>query len=87
MSQTITVNILYFAQLREAVNAAEESLQLPAHIGTVAQLKEQLAQRNAQWQKAFSQTVLCAVNQTVALDEQVIQNGDEIAFFPPVTGG
>lgn len=86
MSQTIRVHLLYFAQLRETVNCAEEALLLPSTI-TVGELKTQLAQRNSQWQTAFSQTVLCAVNQSIATNEQRLQHSDEIAFFPPVTGG
>jgi sulfur-carrier protein len=42
---------------------------------------------NDQWQKAFDGNILCAVNQEIAQDNHPIQDNDEVAFFPPVTGG
>jgi sulfur-carrier protein len=74
--------ILFFAHLRDAVG--EEFLTLDASGKTVAELKAELA-RNYNLPKL--DTVMTAVNEEFAPDDEVIQNGDEIAFIPPVSGG
>jgi sulfur-carrier protein len=74
--------ILFFAHLRDAVG--EEFLTLDASGKTVAELKAELA-RNYNLPKL--DTVMTAVNEEFAQDDEVIQNGDEIAFIPPVSGG
>mgnify|MGYP003148492321 CR=1 FL=1 len=79
------ITLLFFAKLREELGTA--SLQFE-FTGSVAELKAQLAQRGPQWAAALSQDNLrCAVNQAVASEQQMIAAGDEVAFFPPVTGG
>lgn len=81
------IRILYFARLREALGTMEERLDWPG--GSVAELMAQLARRDAAWQREFGpgHNTRAAVNQTlVALDARV-RDGDEVAFFPPVTGG
>ncbi len=81
--------LLYFASLREALDKDSEQLSLPADITTVAQLKDFLATRGAQWQAAFTEdaVLLVSVNQQMAQADSAISDADEIAFFPPVTGG
>jgi sulfur-carrier protein len=74
--------ILFFAHLRDAVG--EEFLTVDASGKTVAELKAELA-RNYNLPKL--DTVMTAVNEEFAQDDEVIQNGDEIAFIPPVSGG
>ncbi len=83
------VTILYFAWLRERIGTGEERVSLPADIGTVGALIEHLAGRDRGHAAAFEnrQTVRCAVNQDFAGPDAVVAPGDEIAFFPPVTGG
>jgi molybdopterin synthase sulfur carrier subunit len=87
------ITLRYFAQLRETLNCSEENLQWQDSMNTVAALKVQLSQRKSahshgdQWQRAFNGDILCAVNQAIAQDEHPIQDNDEVAFFPPVTGG
>ena len=83
------LTILYFAWLRERVGRAEEEMALPAGVRTVAQLIDHLAGRDAAHAAAFDsrRTVRCAVNQEFAPATAELHPGDEVAFFPPVTGG
>lgn len=81
------VNILYFASFREVLGQANE--QLPAQFSTVDCLIKSLATRGDNWQQALldNANLQIAVNHDVASRETAIKAGDEIAFFPPVTGG
>jgi molybdopterin converting factor subunit 1 len=83
------LTILYFAWLRERTGAAEETLPLPDGVETVADLIGFLAARSPGHASAFQnrRTVRCAVNQEFADPMAVLRPGDEVAFFPPVTGG
>ena len=84
----MSIKVLYFAGLREAVGQAEEQLDLPAGIATVAALREHLAARGEPWDVlGRMKNLRAAVNQAMAGPAQVVTDGDEIAFFPPVTGG
>ena len=84
-----SVKLLYFAWLRERVGVSEEDLVLPANIATVADLLTWLPQRSPGHAAAFATTatVRCAVNQDFAGPATPVGPGDEVAFFPPVTGG
>ena len=81
--------ILYFAWLRERVGVAEEIVSPPDNVVTVADLAAYLGGLDARHASAFKdlKTVRCAVNQEFADPAAVPSPGDEIAFFPPVTGG
>ncbi len=83
------LKLLYFARLREALGVANEELVLPANISDVAGLMANLAARGGVWQSQFdgSTQIRAAVNQELAANSAAIQADDEIAFFPPVTGG
>ena len=83
------LTILYFAWLRERVGASEEQVPLPAGVTTVGDLIAWLSDRGAGHASAFAnrRTVRCAVNQEFAEPATRISPGDEVAFFPPVTGG
>ena len=83
------VKLLYFARLREDVGCAQEDLALPAGVDTVARLRLHLMERGGAWKEAFGRegALRVAVNQDVARPTSAVQDGDEIAFFPPVTGG
>jgi molybdopterin synthase sulfur carrier subunit len=83
------IRVCYFASLREQLGVAEESLDLPAGIGDLTALRAWLRARGGVWAEALadSRPVLCAVNQVMARPDQAIADGDEVAFFPPVTGG
>lgn len=81
------VNVLYFASFREMLGKANE--QINAEYNTVGALIESLATRGETWQKALleNQNLQIAVNHDVAQRDTLIKAGDEVAFFPPVTGG
>ncbi len=83
------LTVLYFAWLRERVGVAEETLSPPVTVTTVAELAAWLAGLDDRHAAAFKdrQTVRCAVNQEFADPSTVLRPGDEVAFFPPVTGG
>ena len=87
MSQVVTV--LYFAWLRERIGASSETLTLPDGVRTVGDLVAHLAARGGGYASAFAnrRTVRCAVNQEFADPVTPVRPGDEIGFFPPVTGG
>ena len=84
-----TVHLLYFAWLRERVGAAEEVIALPAGVTTVGELIAWLQGRSPGHAAAFAvaNRVRCAVNQEFAGPDAKLAPGDEVAFFPPVTGG
>ncbi|GGC69687.1 molybdopterin converting factor subunit 1 [Marinobacter halophilus] len=82
-----TLTIRFFARLREELGT--ESLQLPATPDqTVGGLLAELASRGGSWaQLQGDQPVMVAVNQAMARPSTPVNAGDEVAFFPPVTGG
>ncbi|GAB2705327.1 molybdopterin converting factor subunit 1 [Aliiglaciecola aliphaticivorans] len=80
------MKILFFGQLREQLGVAE--LLVNDCPDTVGGLREILASRGDLWQQYLSsKDVLVAVNQTLCDFDTAIHEDDEIAFFPPVTGG
>jgi molybdopterin synthase sulfur carrier subunit len=83
------VTLLYFASLRESLGCSREEVALPTGARTVSSLIEQLRNRDPRWCEAFSpgKRWKVAVNQQVADLATPVKPGDEIAFFPPVTGG
>jgi len=85
----VKIRILYFAGLREQVGTRGEDLEVSPEITTVAGLRAQLMARGGAWQAALAQgrALRVAVNQEMAQPTTSVRAGDEIAFFPPVTGG
>ena len=83
------VTILYFARLRETLGTAREELALPDGVTDLSGLRAALVARGGAWshELAGSRNVRMAVNQDMASADTVVKDGDEIAFFPPVTGG
>jgi molybdopterin synthase sulfur carrier subunit len=83
------ITILYFARLREALGTASEQIALPAGVRDLESLRELLRSRGDAWAEelADGRPVRAAVNQDMAFGDTRIADGDEIAFFPPVTGG
>ena len=81
------IKILYFASLAETLGLKSEELE--ADDGDVAALLDTLRARGEPYTSAFGgdAKVLSAVNQEMASTETAIKAGDEVAFFPPVTGG
>ncbi|HPT49033.1 MAG TPA: molybdopterin converting factor subunit 1 [Accumulibacter sp.] len=82
------LKILYFASLRETLSESGETLPLPADVRDVAGLRRFLAARGGRWQCLLTaKNLRCAVNQEMARADSALNAGDEVAFFPPVTGG
>jgi sulfur-carrier protein len=84
-----TVQLKYFAWVRERVGVAEETIVLPDGVATIADLVIWLKSRGPEYDNAFDRPefVRAAIDQTHAKPTAVIANAREIAFFPPVTGG
>jgi molybdopterin synthase sulfur carrier subunit len=85
----VKVKLLFFASLRERLGTSTEELELPASVGNVGALREHLRARGGSWAEVFApnRNVRAAVNQDMAQLVAPIKAGDEVAFFPPVTGG
>jgi molybdopterin synthase sulfur carrier subunit len=83
------VTLLYFASLRESLGCSREQVQLPGGTPTVSSLLDQLRSREGRWTEAFApgKSWRVAVNQQMANLATPLKPGDEVAFFPPVTGG
>ena len=83
------LTVLWFAWLRERTGTAQEQVSPPAEVATVGALIDWLCAGNPRYAAAFAnrRIVRCAVNQDFADPATPIAPGDEVAFFPPVTGG
>ncbi|MBO1324077.1 molybdopterin converting factor subunit 1 [Acetobacter sp. TBRC 12305] len=86
---TSTVTILYFAALREQIGRESQVATLPAGGMTVTALLAQLGQQDPRVAGAFAAEprLRVAINQTLGGLEQIVRPGDEVAVFPPMTGG
>lgn len=82
------VTLLYFASLREALGVSREQYSL-GDLSTVEKLVDSLRARGDRWAEAFAsgKPWRVAVNQQMANPATAVKAGDEVAFFPPVTGG
>jgi molybdopterin synthase sulfur carrier subunit len=85
----VKLKILYFASVREKVGKDAEEIDVPAGVATVAALRSHLRSCGGNYEQAFAEKALlrAAVNQDMAQPSARIKAGDEVAFFPPVTGG
>jgi molybdopterin synthase sulfur carrier subunit len=84
----MNVKVLFFAGLREALGTGSESLALPDGVATVGALRDHLAARGESWSAlATTKNLRSAVNQLMVAADATVKEGDEVAFFPPVTGG
>jgi len=80
------IKVLFFAQVRELTGTA--ALEVSADYPDVAALRASLATRDDRWALALTPgKLLAAVNQTLVPMTHPLHAGDEVAFFPPVTGG
>ena len=80
------LKVLFFAQTRELIGIDE--IVLEQDFATADGLREHLSQKGDKWALALEKgKLLVAINQTLMPLESAIKSGDEIAFFPPVTGG
>ena len=85
----MTIQLKFFAGLREATGTANEALALPPNVMTIGALRAHLAARGGVWAEHFApqRNLRAAVNQDMARADAAVTDGDEVAFFPPVTGG
>jgi molybdopterin synthase sulfur carrier subunit len=83
------IRVLYFARLREQLETAAEELPAGPGTATIGAIADLLQRRGGSWAEVFGgdQMVLMSLNQEVADRDTPVADGDEVAFFPPVTGG
>ncbi|MDT8396999.1 MAG: molybdopterin converting factor subunit 1 [Pseudomonadales bacterium] len=83
------ITIRYFASIRESLGLDQQQIELPANVSTVAQLVRHLSGLHGEsWARVLRDgAVLVALNQEVVSKTAVVRDRDEVAFFPPVTGG
>ena len=83
------VTLKFFAGVREQLGSAGETLDVPAGVATVGQLREHLAARGGEWAAALGgqRALRMACNQVMCGAQAPLADGAEVAFFPPVTGG
>ncbi|KLV10757.1 MULTISPECIES: molybdopterin synthase sulfur carrier subunit [Photobacterium] len=80
------IKVLFFAQVKELVGT--DSLEMTPEFATAEALRAHLAEQGDKWQLALEPgKLLVAVNQTITSLDSELTDGDEVAFFPPVTGG
>lgn len=87
VAAALDLKILYFGRLSEQLNCRAEHLALPAAVTTTGQLRELLITRGGKWSALDDARIRVAVNQEIARMADTVNPGDEIAFFPAVTGG
>lgn len=83
------INLKFFASLREVLQTSQETVELPADVITIIQLRDCLIARGEPWSSALAQgkSVRAALNHQMVEDDASLIEGAEVAFFPPVTGG
>ncbi|MCH1553142.1 MAG: MoaD/ThiS family protein [Luminiphilus sp.] len=82
------ITIKFFSLIREAVEMDGLSLEWSLDLGSVAMVKAELSKRGANWGEALSHpNLIQAVNHKVVFEDNAVADGDELAFFPPMTGG
>jgi sulfur-carrier protein len=85
----VKVKVRFFAAVKEQLGRDAEELELPADVSTVGALRAHLRSRGGAWAEALAESrrITAAVNQDMVKPGAAIKAGDEVAFFPPVTGG
>lgn len=84
---TGTIRVLFFASLADALGCRELLLEWSPALASAAALRDHLRRRGGDWERLGSDQVRCAINQEIVKMAHPLQPGDEVAFFPPVTGG
>jgi molybdopterin synthase sulfur carrier subunit len=80
--------ISYFARYREQLNLGGEKLPLTATLKSIDDVRQLLIARGGVWAEVLGENnLMCALNQELCHPDKAIEDFDEIAFFPPVTGG
>jgi len=83
------LQLRFFASIREALGVSQESISIPESVKTIADLRVHLSERSGAWSEVLAQDKLlrCAFNQHMVDASTRLEDGAEVAFFPPVTGG
>ncbi len=82
------LSIVFFAQTREIIGQGEFSLPFKPEFSSLEAIRSHLASTNDKWDLALTrEKLIIAVNQEMSPWDTEIKDGDEVAFFPPVTGG
>ncbi len=83
------LNLVYFAWLKQSIGMGSETVDTPANVATVNQLRDWLRAKGSGHGEAFGKDAVlrAAVNKAIVSDDHALQDGDEVAFFPPFTGG
>ena len=83
------LELRFFASLREALGISQESVAVPETVRTIAELRTHLIDRGNPWSEVLAEgkVLRCALNQQMVDAGTPLQEGAEVAFFPPVTGG
>lgn len=83
------LELRFFASLREALGVSQESIDVPESVKTIADLRLHLIGRGNSWAEVLAEgkVLRCALNQYMVDASTALQEGAEVAFFPPVTGG
>lgn len=83
------IKVRYFASLRERLGCEDESLEWSEQWRSIEDLRTALCERGGAWSEAFAadSLLMCVVNAELATPEALLADEDEVAFFPPVTGG
>ena len=83
------MKIIYFSWLKENIGLSEENIKLPSNIKNIKNLIKWLSEKSNKHKKVFlkSKSIRCAINHQIVNKSSKIKDKDEIAFFPPFTGG
>ena len=83
------MKVIYFAWVRERVGKAEEEIELPAEVATVADLIDFLSARGEHYAHAFAnpKVIRAAIDRAHVKPDAALAGAREVAFFPPMTGG
>ncbi|NWA00297.1 MoaD/ThiS family protein [Pseudomonas gingeri] len=81
----MTFDVQFFARYREVLGVDAEQVQ--GRFADIDQLRLHLLQRGGAWEVLAEQSLMCARNQELCSLDEPLVDGDEVAFFPTVTGG
>lgn len=85
----MNITLRFFASVREALGASQETVTLPPGVATVGAVRQHLVARGGVWEQALGEQrpLRMAFNQVMCDPQTQVKEGGEVAFFPPVTGG
>lgn len=81
------IRVQFFARYREALGLDSEQIEWDSSLCSLDDLRSRLLARGSEWSVLGEQNLMCARNQELCSLQEPLEDGDEIAFFPTVTGG